>query len=134
MSDTDQPMLSNYIGFSNVLRTWLTSYGIGFFVFIASQEKITAKLKSSLEETNCLLIIMIVALGIQVFAAFIYKFSMAYLSVAEEQGSDGGFQNTRRYKVSKAIYESFVFEAILDSASIGLYVWGTLKLVAILLS
>jgi hypothetical protein len=134
MSDSDKPMLRNYIGFSNVLRTWLTSYGIGFFVFVASQETIINKLKSSLDETNCLLIIMVVALGIQVFAAFIYKFSMAYLSVAEEQGSDGDFKNTRRYKVSEKVYKSFVFEALLDLASISLYVWGTLKLVVILLS
>ncbi len=134
MSVNEKPMLSNYIGFSNVLRTWLTTYGIGFFVFIASQEKIIEKLKLSIDSTYCLLTIMIVALGVQVFAAFIYKFSMAYLSVVEEQGEDSAFKSTRRYSISKSIFESFAFEAVLDLISIGLYVWGTLKLVSILLA
>lgn len=119
-----ESILENYVGFSNLLRTWLTTYGIGFFAFVASQTEIVAKLSANKEAASCVLICIISALSLQVFAAFIYKYSMAFV----HQGY-GSTTKGRVYKLAFCLYSSYWIELLIDFLTISLYVFGTFKLI-----
>ena len=124
-----ESILDNYIGFSNLLRTWLTTYGIGFFVFVASQQDIVSALSDNKAKATYILGCMIVALSLQVIAAFIYKYSMAYV---HEGYGKREVKEKWWYRLAYFFYSSYIIEIIIDAGTIALYLIGTYTLIALM--
>lgn len=126
MANPSEQYDKQYVGFSNLLRTWFTTYGIAFLAFIASQKEIVEALKGDRRNAYCILIVTLVGISLQAMAAMLYKYSMAYLSKGEAEDT---FKSTRRFKTSKYLEDAYWFEIVIDLGTIALLIFGTAKLI-----
>ena len=115
-----------YASFSRTLRAWLVAYGVGVPVLLVSQEFIASAI---VRAGNGALVtwLFLAGVAIQVIAALLYKYSMAYLYFsAADSGLDGGL----RVKAAEWLSNAIWLEALFDITSIVLMVWGTYLVVA----
>mgnify|MGYP001545886079 CR=1 FL=1 len=119
----------SYAHFSRTLRAWLVAYGVGVPVLLVSQEFIArAIIKAG---TGGLITWLFLAgVAIQVLAALLYKYSMAYLYSAEVEPA---LNTTRRVRVAEWLSDAIWLEALFDIVAIVLFVSGTFKVVAAVL-
>jgi len=119
-----------YAHFSRTLRAWLVAYGIGAPVLLVSQEFIAhAIIKAG--AGGLITWLFLAGVAIQVSAALLYKYSMAYLYFAETDSMpEGAWQVVLSAWLSRAVW----IEALFDLASIALFVWGTFLVVAAVLA
>ncbi|MGH8397354.1 MAG: hypothetical protein ACRETA_03805 [Gammaproteobacteria bacterium] len=106
------------------------AYGIGVPVLLVSQQYIAkAIIKAGTGELITWL--FLVGVAIQVLAALLYKYSMAYLYSAEV---DPGLNETRRVKAAEWLSDAVWLEALFDVVSIALFVYGTFMVVSAVLA
>lgn len=67
-----------YARYSNLLRTWLVTYGVGAIAFLASQKTIVDALKGN-SEAKLIIIRFFLGIVSQIFGAFLYKFTMGVI-------------------------------------------------------
>jgi len=122
----DSSFYESYAHFSRTLRAWLVAYGVGVPVLLVSQEFIA---KSIIKAGTGSLItwLFLTGVAIQVLAALLYKYSMAYLYNSE---GDTLLNNTWRVQASEWLSKTIWLEALFDITSISLLVWGTFMVVA----
>ncbi|HET7395563.1 MAG TPA: hypothetical protein VFK12_03925 [Gammaproteobacteria bacterium] len=120
----------SYAHFSRTLRAWLVAYGVGVPVLLVSQEFIARAIIRA--GTGGLITWLFLAgVAIQVLAALSYKYSMAYLYFAETDSlPDDAWQVGLSAWLSRAVW----LEMLFDVVSIGLFVYGTFKVVAAVLA
>lgn len=126
MANSTELYDKQYAGFSNLLRTWFTTYGIAFLAFIASQKEIVDVLKTNKSNAYYILLVTLSGIALQALAAMLYKYSMAYLSKGE---AEVHFKSTRRYRISKYLEDAYWFEIAIDLGTIALLLIGTAKLI-----
>ena len=125
----DSGFYESYAHFSRTLRAWLVAYGVGVPVLLVSQEFIAkAIIKSGTGELITWL--FFVGVAIQVLAALLYKYSMAYLYSAEVEPELNG---TWRVKIAEWLSNAVWLEALFDLVSIALFVCGTFMVVTAVL-
>ncbi|MGB9428589.1 MAG: hypothetical protein WCC11_01715 [Gammaproteobacteria bacterium] len=126
----DSSFYESYAHFSRTLRAWLVAYGVGVPVLLVSQEFIAkAIIKSG---TGALITwLFLIGVAIQVLAALLYKYSMAYLYSAEV---DAALNETRRVKAAEWLSNTVWLEALFDVVSIALFVCGTFMVVSAVLA
>lgn len=119
----------SYANFSRTLRAWLVAYGVGVPVLLVSQEFIV---RAIITAGNGKLItwLFLVGVSIQVLAALLYKYSMAYLYSNEVEPK---LNNTLRVKAAKWLSDAVWLEALFDLSTIVLLIWGTFLVVATVL-
>lgn len=124
--NVDSSFYEPYAHFSRTLRAWLVAYGVGVPVLLVSQESIArAIIKAG---TGSLITwLFLTGVAIQVLAALLYKYSMAYL-----YNSEGNSESSDTWRVQVAVWlsETIWLEALFDITSITLLVWGTFMVVA----
>ncbi|HVC28446.1 MAG TPA: hypothetical protein VNF48_02765 [Gammaproteobacteria bacterium] len=125
----DPGFYESYAHFSRTLRAWLVAYGVGVPVLLVSQEFIAmAIIKAG---TGGLITwLFLIGVAIQVLAALLYKYSMAYLYNSE---GDTVLNNTWRVQASEWLSKTIWLEALFDVTAIALFVWGTFLVVAAVL-
>ncbi len=126
----DSSFYESYAHFSRTLRAWLVAYGVGVPVLLVSQEFIAkAIIKSG---TGALITwLFLVGVAIQVLAALLYKYSMAYLYSSEVEPE---LNNTWRVKAAEWLSNAIWLEALFDVIAIVLFVWGTFLVVGSVLA
>jgi len=119
-----------YAHFSRTLRAWLVAYGVGVPVLLVSQQFIArAIIKAG---TGGLITwLFLIGVAIQVLAALLYKYSMAYLYSAEVEPD---LNTTWRVKTAEWLSNAVWLEALFDITSIALLVCGTFMVVAAVLA
>lgn len=126
---SDTGFYEAYSRFSRTLRAWLVAYGVGVPVLLVSQAMIARAIIRA--GTGGLITwVFLGGVAIQVLAALLYKYSMAYLYSAEV---DPGLNGTRRVRVAEWLANATWLEALFDAASIALFIWGTFLAVAAVL-
>ncbi len=127
--DDDSSFYESYAHFSRTLRAWLVAYGVGVPVLLVSQEFIA---KSIIRAGTGGLItwLFLTGVAIQVLAALLYKYSMAYL-----YNSEGNSELNDTWRVQAAVWlsKTIWLEALFDVSAIALFVWGTFLVVAAVL-
>jgi hypothetical protein len=110
-----------YKDHSNVLRTWLTAYGIGAPVLLLSQEKLWEKLgqAGNLRE---IAIVFLAGVAIQAMLAALNKYVMwsCYYGETSESYAKGWL-----FKVSQVVANQAWIDLLVDIVSIACFVWGT---------
>ena len=113
----------SYGSFASRLRTWLVAYGIGAPVLFASQSVFSDVFKNK-EAVLPVIYAYLIGVGMQIFAAYLYKASMWYIMWGAMNKS---FKLTNRYIASNWISEQLWLELLLDLGSIILFAWATAK-------
>ncbi|MGH2510940.1 MAG: hypothetical protein ACRESX_04730 [Gammaproteobacteria bacterium] len=126
----DSEFYESYAHFSRTLRAWLVAYGVGVPVLLVSQQFI-AKAIIKAGTGGLITWLFLVGVAIQVLAALLYKYSMAYLYNAEV---DPGLNETRRVKAAEWLSNAVWLEALFDVVSIALFVCGTFMVVSAVLA
>ncbi|MGA9852603.1 MAG: hypothetical protein WBR15_06695 [Gammaproteobacteria bacterium] len=126
----DSSFYESYASFSRTLRAWLVAYGVGVPVLLVSQQFI-AKAIIKAGTGRLITWLFLAGVAIQVLAALLYKYSMAYLYSAEV---DSNLNETWRVKVAEWLSNAVWFEALFDVVSIALFVCGTFMVVAAVLA
>ncbi len=106
------------------------AYGVGVPVLLVSQQFI-AKAIIKAGTGGLITWLFLVGVAIQVLAALLYKYSMAYLYNAEV---DPGLNETRRVKAAEWLSNAVWLEALFDVVSIALFVCGTFMVVSAVLA
>lgn len=120
----------SYAHFSRTLRAWLVAYGVGVPVLLVSQEFIAHAIIRA-QSGGMITWLFLVGVGVQVLAAILYKYSMAYLYFAEiDSLADETWQVGLAAWLSRAIW----LEALFDVTSIALFVGATFMVVAAVLA
>jgi hypothetical protein len=119
----------SYAHFSRTLRAWLVAYGVGVPVLLVSQEFI-AKAIIRANTGGLITWLFLTGVAIQVLAALLYKYSMAYLYNSEENSE---LNDTWRVQAAVWLSRAIWLEALFDVTAIGLFVWGTFLVVAAVL-
>jgi hypothetical protein len=112
-----------YHAYEQKLRGWLVAYGIGAPVLFASQAAFANVIKSGNVAAEIVLTFL-AGVMLQILLAMVYKYCMFYIYCGEE---DRAFKDTVRYKISDFITNQTWIDVLADLASIGLYVWATLR-------
>lgn len=112
-----------YKDHSNVLRTWLTAYGVGAPVLLLSQEKLWEKLgqAGNLREVA---IAFLLGVALQALLAAINKYVMwscYYGSISES------YAKGKTFRLAQVIAGYVWIDLLVDAASIGCFVWGTYR-------
>ncbi|MGH8322043.1 MAG: hypothetical protein ACRESI_08820 [Gammaproteobacteria bacterium] len=126
----DSGFYESYASFSRTLRAWLVAYGVGVPVLLVSQQFI-AKAIIKAGSGGLVTWLFLAGVAIQVLAALLYKYSMAYLYNAEV---DSSLNETRRVKAAEWLSNAVWLEALFDVVSIALFVCGTFMVVAAVLA
>ncbi len=122
----DSSYYEPYAHFSRTLRAWLVAYGVGVPVLLVSQEFI-AKAIIKAGTGGLITWLFLTGVAIQVLAALLYKYSMAYLYVSEGNSElNGSWRVQSAEWLSKTVW----VEALFDVTTIVLMVWGTFLVVA----
>ncbi len=125
----DSGFYESYAHFSRTLRAWLVAYGVGVPVLLVSQEFI-AKAIINEGTGGWITWLFLIGVAIQVLAALLYKYSMAYLYSAEVESELNG---TWRVKIAEWLSNAVWLEALFDLVSIALFVCGTFMVVTAVL-
>ena len=125
----DSGFYEPYAHFSRTLRAWLVAYGVGVPVLLVSQEFI-AKAIIKAGTGGWITWLFLIGVAIQVLAALLYKYSMAYLYSAEMEPELNG---TWRVKIAEWLSNAVWLEALFDLVSIALFVCGTFMVVTAVL-
>jgi len=123
----DSGYFEPYAAFASRLRTWLAAYGIGAPVLIATHDALIDNLIKS-GDAQVIIIVFLVGLAVQVFAALLYKTTMWYLYYGEHRGE---FKKSKRYKLFDKISEVYWPELLFDLTTIVCYSWATFKILSI---
>ncbi|HET7922995.1 MAG TPA: hypothetical protein VFM15_09600 [Gammaproteobacteria bacterium] len=118
-----------YAHFSRTLRAWLVAYGVGVPVLLISQESIAQAIIRA-GAGSLIAWLFLAGVAIQILAALLYKYSMAYLYGAEIEPKLGA---TRRVRIAEWLSDVIWLEALFDIVSITLFVCGTFKVVVAVL-
>lgn len=123
----------SYEKFSNLLRTWLVTYGIGALVFLSSQDVLIEALGEN-DSSELVVLLLFIGIGAQVFGALIYKYSMEILYHGElmDQTKDAtkAYLKSDRYVISEWFSESICFELLIDGITVVFYFWATYEMVS----
>jgi hypothetical protein len=120
----------SYAHFSRTLRAWLVAYGVGVPVLLVSQEFIARAIIRA--DTGGLITwLFLIGVAVQVLAALLYKYSMAYLYFAE---TDSIANDAWQVELSAWLSRAVWLEVLFDVASIVLFVYGTFMVVAAVLA
>jgi len=122
----DSNFYEPYAHFSRTLRAWLVAYGVGVPVLLVSQQFI-AKAIIKAGTGGLITWLFLIGVAIQVLAALLYKYSMAYLYSSEVEPE---LNNTWHVKAAEWLSNAIWLEALFDIAAIVLFVWGTFLVVA----
>ena len=114
----DSSFYESYAHFSRTLRAWLVAYGVGVPVLLVSQEFI-AKAIIKAGTGRLITWLFLIGVAIQVLAALLYKYSMAYLYSAEVEPD---LNTTWRVKTAEWLSNAVWLEALFDITSIALLV------------
>jgi hypothetical protein len=110
-----------YKDHSNILRTWLTAYGVGASVLLLSQEKLWEKLgqAGNLKEVA---ILFLIGVAFQALLAALNKYVMwsCYYGAANKKYAECWI-----FRASKRIASYAWIDLLADAASIAAFVWGT---------
>jgi hypothetical protein len=110
-----------YKDHSNILRTWLTAYGVGAPVLLLSQEKLWEKLgqAGNLKEVA---ILFLIGVAFQALLAALNKYVMwsCYYGADNKKYAEGWF-----FRASKRIASYAWIDLLVDATSIVAFVWGT---------
>lgn len=110
-----------YKDHSNVLRTWLTAYGVGAPVLLLSQEKLWEKLGQA-GNLTAVAIAFLLGVALQAVLAAINKYVMwsCYYGAVNKQYAEGWL-----FKFSQKVACYAWIDLLADAVSIASFGWGT---------
>lgn len=115
-----------YTKLSNLLRTWMTVFGIGFFVFVVSQKEVLTILKAQPHEARVISLLVLAGLCAQIVIALAYKLTSGY----EHHGTlYDHFRKSKRYRLSEWFNNLYAIEILVDISTVSCYVYATYALV-----
>ncbi|MBK0115995.1 MULTISPECIES: hypothetical protein [unclassified Delftia] len=110
-----------YKDHSNVLRTWLTAYGVGAPVLLLSQEKLWEKLGQA-GNLRAVAIAFLLGVALQAVLAAINKYVMwsCYYGAVDKK-----YAESRVFEFSQKVAGYAWIDLLTDAVSIASFVWGT---------
>lgn len=113
-SKAEVAFLASYAEYSKTLRAWLVAYGIGGPVLFLTNDALASALKISAYR-NCIVILFLAGVALQILLAFINKWCAWHMYVGEYAPS---FQGNTSYKIWSWVNEESWIDLVFDAGSI----------------
>jgi hypothetical protein len=117
-----------YASLSRTFRAWLVAFGVGAPLVFLSRDA-TIQWLRQMPDGAYVIVAFLLGVLVQVFLAWLYKLSM-WWAYMEEMHSI--LKTSRRYRFADWFTSSYWIEGVVDLFSIGLYAYGTARLLLVM--